>query len=136
MPSQRNPSSQGYGTIEDASARDQADGIGQRNTAEDNSDQPNRGLTNTTKDSDNPSFPRQLHRRMIVDVDTRWADLVLILCHYASGLVDSVAYNTYSCFASMQTGVSILGVPLLSSYITSYITLYISIDSYFIARIG
>lgn len=38
------------------------------------------------------------------DVDPKWADLLLILCFFISGMVDSVAFNVWSCFASMQTG--------------------------------
>ncbi|KAM0716556.1 hypothetical protein Q7P37_008001 [Cladosporium fusiforme] len=39
---------------------------------------------------------------LCTDVSTRWADLVLMVCFMISGLVDSGAYNAYSCFVSMQ----------------------------------
>lgn len=39
---------------------------------------------------------------LTADVSTRWADLVLMVCFMISGLVDSGAYNAYSCFVSMQ----------------------------------
>jgi hypothetical protein len=39
---------------------------------------------------------------LTADVSTRWADLVLMVCFFISGLVDSGAYNAYSCFVSMQ----------------------------------
>lgn len=38
----------------------------------------------------------------MADVSTRWADLVLMVNFFISGLVDSGAYNAYSCFVSMQ----------------------------------
>ena len=37
------------------------------------------------------------------DVDETWGDAVLIWCNAISGLMDSAAYNTWGCFASMQT---------------------------------
>lgn len=36
------------------------------------------------------------------DIDTRWTDLILILCFAICGLIDSGAYNAYECFVSMQ----------------------------------
>lgn len=38
------------------------------------------------------------------DVDKSWADLVLIVACFISGLVDSAVFNVWSCFVSMQTG--------------------------------
>lgn len=37
-------------------------------------------------------------------VTTSWADLILLICFFTAGLVDSGAYNAYSVFTSMQTG--------------------------------
>jgi hypothetical protein len=44
---------------------------------------------------------------LTADVSTRWADLVLMVCFFISGLVDSGAYNAYSCFVSMQVSRSL-----------------------------
>ena len=44
---------------------------------------------------------------LMADVSTRWADLVLMVNFFISGLVDSGAYNAYSCFVSMQVSLSI-----------------------------
>ncbi|KAH6682738.1 hypothetical protein B0J14DRAFT_673149, partial [Halenospora varia] len=41
---------------------------------------------------------------MSVDIDTSWTDLILISCFLVSGIADSVAFNVWACFASMQTG--------------------------------
>ncbi|GAE00001.1 conserved hypothetical protein [Paecilomyces variotii No. 5] len=38
------------------------------------------------------------------EVDTRWSDLILILCGFVGGLVDGLAFNAWGNFASMQTG--------------------------------
>ncbi|PGH02036.1 hypothetical protein AJ80_08931 [Polytolypa hystricis UAMH7299] len=38
------------------------------------------------------------------DVDRQWADLILIVACFISGLVDSAVFNVWSCFVSMQTG--------------------------------
>lgn len=39
---------------------------------------------------------------LTADIDTRWADLILIVCFLIAGLIDSGAYNAYECFTSMQ----------------------------------
>ncbi|KAK5132728.1 hypothetical protein LTR08_008694 [Meristemomyces frigidus] len=41
---------------------------------------------------------------LTADIDTRWTDLVLVVCFGESGLIDSGAYNAYNCFTSMMTG--------------------------------
>jgi len=38
-------------------------------------------------------------------LDTNHADLVLIICSLITGLSDGSAYNAWSCFISMQTGI-------------------------------
>lgn len=40
------------------------------------------------------------------NIDLRHADLVFLGCYFVSGLLDSSAYNAWSCFVSMQTGES------------------------------
>ncbi|KAK5174057.1 uncharacterized protein LTR77_001137 [Saxophila tyrrhenica] len=41
---------------------------------------------------------------LMADVAVRWADLVLVVCFFVSGVIDAGAYNAYENFASMQTG--------------------------------
>lgn len=50
-------------------------------------------------------FPTPV-RRFTSDIDTRWGDLLLLVCFFIAGLVDSAAFNMYGCFVSMQTGQS------------------------------
>ncbi|RSL38447.1 hypothetical protein CEP53_014865 [Fusarium sp. AF-6] len=38
------------------------------------------------------------------EVDARWSDLPLLVCFFVAGLIDSVAFDLYSCFVNMQTG--------------------------------
>lgn len=47
-----------------------------------------------------------IRRRLNAQIDTKWADLILLACFYCSGLIDSMAFNMYGCFVSMQTGES------------------------------
>jgi len=42
---------------------------------------------------------------MIPDIEPQKTHLVLIGLFFVTGLVDSAAYNIWSCFVSMQTGV-------------------------------
>ncbi|KIX09748.1 uncharacterized protein Z518_00829 [Rhinocladiella mackenziei CBS 650.93] len=75
--------------------------------------------------SPDAEFPRptlpwstRLVSRFTSDVDPRWADIILIGCFFVAGIVDGVAFNTYTCFVSMQTGNTIfagLGVSDLPS---------------------
>lgn len=46
----------------------------------------------------------RLYSRFTSEVDPRWADLILLGCFFVAGIVDSVVYNKYTCFVSMQTG--------------------------------
>jgi hypothetical protein len=38
------------------------------------------------------------------EVTEVWADAVLIVGCFATGLLDSAVFNVWSCFVSMQTG--------------------------------
>ncbi|KAK2791787.1 hypothetical protein FQN52_004470 [Onygenales sp. PD_12] len=38
------------------------------------------------------------------EVDTSWCDMLLLACSFASGVIDSLAFNAWGSFASMQTG--------------------------------
>ncbi|CEF74714.1 hypothetical protein FGSG_02423 [Fusarium graminearum PH-1] len=42
-------------------------------------------------------FPTPV-RRFTSDIDTRWGDLLLLVCFFIAGLVDSAAFNMYGCF--------------------------------------
>ncbi|KAI5458993.1 hypothetical protein BGZ63DRAFT_390094 [Mariannaea sp. PMI_226] len=70
-------------------------------------------MTNTsTPSSESPRIPsksafpaeRGSWQRWTVDINTRWGDLLLLMCFFIAGLVDSAAFNMYGCFVSMQTG--------------------------------
>jgi len=45
-----------------------------------------------------------LIRHFAADIDTKYTDLILIVCGFVSGLVDGVSFNAWGSFASMQTG--------------------------------
>jgi uncharacterized membrane protein YoaK (UPF0700 family) len=52
---------------------------------------------------------------MRVNVNTRWADLPLLLCYFITGLLDTASVMTWGSFASMQTGNTIyLGYGLVA----------------------
>lgn len=58
----------------------------------------------TNEASERSTLKTQIYRRLNAQVDTKWGDLILLGCFYCSGLVDSMAFNMYGCFVSMQTG--------------------------------
>ena len=92
MQPQDNHSGQTYGTMANTTDED-------RNTSESNGQIE--GVADNHKAG---SSGRGLKQRLSEDVDPSWADLILIVCFFISGLIDSTVFNTYSCFASMQTG--------------------------------
>ena len=51
-----------------------------------------------------PAPKSQIQQRLDAQIDTKWADLILLGCFFCSGLIDSMAFNMYACFVSMQTG--------------------------------
>ncbi|KZM19333.1 uncharacterized protein EKO05_0002918 [Ascochyta rabiei] len=51
-----------------------------------------------------PGAQSQFRQRLDAQIDSKWADLILLGCFFCSGLVDSMAFNMYACFVSMQTG--------------------------------
>lgn len=59
----------------------------------------------TLKPDIEESFWQRLRLRMKADIDLQRTHLVLIGLFFITGLVDSAAYNIWSCFVSMQTGV-------------------------------
>ena len=74
-------------------------------------DGPREGNHNVNGNNSSPPGPsttlQKVKSHLSADVSTRWADLVLMVCFMVSGLVDSCAYNAYSCFVSMQVSLSI-----------------------------
>ena len=50
---------------------------------------------------------------LAAEVDSRWTELVLIVCFFISGMIDAGAYNAYECFCSMQ--VSSVTLPCIKS---------------------
>lgn len=48
----------------------------------------------------------QLWKYLLVELDPRRADIVLIICGFVSGLVDGLSFNAWGSFSSMQTGSS------------------------------
>lgn len=55
-------------------------------------------------DLEKPQAKSQVRQRLDAEIDAKWADLILLGCFFCSGLVDSMAFNMYACFVSMQTG--------------------------------
>jgi len=55
----------------------------------------------------------RLRLRFDSDIDSKWADLVLLGCFYTTGMVDAIAFNTWSCFVGMQTGWSSLAADFI-----------------------
>ncbi|KAF2716520.1 hypothetical protein K431DRAFT_278792 [Polychaeton citri CBS 116435] len=66
------------------------------------------GTSTTTKTSTHDNNARSvgltIRNHLAADVNVKYADIVLIIMFFVSGLVDSGAYNAYECFVSMQTG--------------------------------
>lgn len=46
----------------------------------------------------------RLSKHLTVDVSRDWADVVLILCYFSTGLLDSSSISVWGSFVSMQTG--------------------------------
>jgi hypothetical protein len=51
-------------------------------------------------------------KHLAEDANKEWADLILIVTCFISGLVDSAVFNVWSCFVSMQTGMIFERPPL------------------------
>jgi hypothetical protein len=58
-------------------------------------------------DASNPSRRSRLSTYLKQDICRRHSDLILLACSFISGLCDSGAFNAWSCFVSMQTGMSL-----------------------------
>lgn len=60
------------------------------------------------------SLLARLRRTLVSDVSRSWADLVLLLCYFVTGLLDSASTQVWGAFVSMQTGNPPF-IPLLSA---------------------
>lgn len=60
------------------------------------------GARSTRADFQKPSRWQRTRDWLQQDVDTTNADLVLIVCFFLAGLIDSGAYNAYTCFTHMM----------------------------------
>ncbi|KAK6384797.1 hypothetical protein LTS17_002360 [Exophiala oligosperma] len=72
---------------------------------------------------DSLPWTTRLRLRFAQDIDPAWADTILLACFFTTGMVDSIAFNTWDCFVGMQTGNTIfagLGVSDLPSTIPKY----------------
>jgi hypothetical protein len=49
-------------------------------------------------------FASRWRKYLVVDVNRDWADVVLILCYFITGLLDSSSISVWGSFVSMQTG--------------------------------
>lgn len=45
-----------------------------------------------------------LKRYLLFNIDTRWTDVILVLCGFVSGLVDGLSFAYWKSFSDMQTG--------------------------------
>ena len=56
----------------------------------------------------------KLKENLGADLSPQKTHLILILLFFVTGLVDSAAYNIFTCFVSMQTGTSTHGLLYLT----------------------
>jgi hypothetical protein len=51
-------------------------------------------------------------RYLFQELDSSFMSLVLVICFFISGLVDSVAFNSWNCFVNMQSGKAFISTSL------------------------
>jgi uncharacterized membrane protein YoaK (UPF0700 family) len=74
------------------------------------------------------------------ELHSPYTSLILIICFFTSGLVDSVAFNVFSCFVGMQTGNTVFaalglsGQPVSTHYQQYYKSL-VSIGSFMLGTL-
>jgi hypothetical protein len=59
---------------------------------------------------------RHTHRFLSHELDASWMGAIVVTCFFTSGLIDSVAFNTWNCFVGMQTGKVTAREPCKDSY--------------------
>ncbi|RMD40779.1 hypothetical protein DV735_g4322, partial [Chaetothyriales sp. CBS 134920] len=80
-------------------------------------------------------FTSNMHLFFKQELDITYMGLVMVMCFFISGLIDSVAFNSWSCFVGMQTGntvfagLGISGQPK-SSHTQQWIKSLVSIGSF------
>lgn len=47
---------------------------------------------------------KDTHKYLGQELDIQGMGLVILICFFTSGLIDSVAFNSWNCFVGMQTG--------------------------------
>ncbi|GAQ04691.1 hypothetical protein ALT_2012 [Aspergillus lentulus] len=73
--------------------------------------------------SGSEGFRSTLIRHFAADINTKYTDLLLIVCGFVSGLVDGLCFNAWGSFASMQTGNTVFialgasGQPVYPAYL-------------------
>ncbi|KAK3330720.1 hypothetical protein B0H66DRAFT_72973 [Apodospora peruviana] len=63
-----------------------------------------RPLLGLRKPASSSSFVARWKKHLVADVDRKWADVVLVLCYFITGLLDSSSISVWGSFVSMQTG--------------------------------
>ena len=87
-------------------------------------------ITYTTKQK-----AKKVHSYFNHELRSPFTSIILIICFFTSGLIDSVAFNVFSCFVGMQTGntvfaaLGISGQPL-STHRQQYFKSLISIAAF------
>ncbi|ETN46742.1 uncharacterized protein HMPREF1541_00931 [Cyphellophora europaea CBS 101466] len=57
---------------------------------------------------------KNTHKYLSQELDIQWMGLPILICFFTSGLIDSVAFNSWNCFVGMQTGNTIFAALGLS----------------------
>lgn len=68
-----------------------------------------------SRDTEDSSGQKQnrltaMRRYFDEEIVSDWADMILIVSCFVTGLLDSAVFNVWSCFVSMQTGEQLLFV--------------------------
>jgi hypothetical protein len=59
---------------------------------------------NGNSSSNGSPTTKSIRRKLTVEIQRDWADLVLLLCYIITGLLDSSSISIWGSFVSMQTG--------------------------------
>ena len=81
---------------------------------------PSSLLSSDTTHSPLPSLPQRAHTHLTAELSPDHTDILLLMCCFISGLVDSTIYDAFGTFVSMQTGNTVfLGLGGSTSHSTS-----------------
>ena len=84
---------------------------------------------------------RKFQNYMNRELRSPYTSLILVICFFTSGLIDSVAFNVWSCFVGMQTGNTVFaalglsGQPL-STHRQQYYKSLVSIGSFMLGTLS